>query len=75
MTYRNFRTSQLVDETWLCEVNILTPKAFTLQYSHAEEIVAMREILKYLESQNATEEFENKLDTQGGGDIKLLPNA
>lgn len=75
MTYKNFRTTQLVDGTWLAEVNILTPKAFNLQYSNAEENVAMREIFKYLESQNATEETNNTLDTQGGGDIKLLPNA
>ena len=63
MTYKNFRTSQLVDGTWLAEVNILTPKAFNLQYSHADESVAKGEISKYLISQNATEEIEQTEST------------
>lgn len=63
MKYRNFRTSQLSDGIWLAEVNILSPKSFNLQYSHADENVAKGEILKYLESQNATEEIEQTENT------------
>lgn len=54
-TYRNFVVKQLPDGKWLAEVNILTPKAYKLQFAHTEEEKARGELQRYLESQNATE--------------------
>ncbi len=54
-TYRNFVVTQLSDGRWLAEVNILTPKAYKLQFTHEDKEKARTILQNYLDSQKATE--------------------
>ena len=61
MTYENLRINQLSNGMWLVEVNILSPKSFNLQFADPDKDVAMREIVKYLEHNNAEDKTQKLL--------------
>ena len=58
MIYKNLEVEKQEDGSFLVSVDIVTPKKYKLLFSGSDADKALDEIMRFLKSENATEETE-----------------